>query len=183
PSLLFPYTTLFRSHHGARRLRLRRRPGRAAGVRGGARAADGHHHLGPVEGGVMPRSARSSLLGDDRGSATAETAIVLPGVGMMVGAVLVIGAGLGAQLGLESAARGGASELARGEHSAAAVAVAQRIGGEGIEVTTSTTGAWVQVEVTRTLEAPGGSLAGASWTLSADAQARREPHLVDGGAS
>ena len=37
--------------------------------------------------------------------------------------------------------------------------------------------------LTRTLEAPGGSLAGASWTLSADAQARREPHLVDGGES
>src|SRR5699024_2938847 len=175
----------------ARRLRLRRRPGRSAGVRGGARAADGHPHLGRVEGGVMPRSARSSLLGDGRGAATAGSAMVLPVVGVSVVAVQVtgagwaaeVGAGRRAQRGLERAARGAARELARGEDTAAAVAVAQRIGGEGIEVTTSTTGAWVQVEVTRTLEAPGGSLAGASWTLSADAQARREPHLVDGGAS
>ena len=130
----------------------------------------------------MPRSARSSLLGDDRGSATAETAIVLPVVVLMVVVVLVTGTGLGAQLRLESAARGAARELARGADTAAAVAGAQHIGGEGTEVTTSTAGAWVQVEVTRTLSAPGGSLAGASWTLSADAQARREPHLVDGGA-
>src|SRR5699024_8243867 len=126
---------------------------------------------------------RSALLGDDRGSATAETAIVLPVVVMMVVVVLVTGAGLGAQLGLESAARGAARELARGEDTAAAAAVALRIGAEGTEVPPSTTGAWVQVDVTRTREAPGGSLAGASWTLSADAQARREPHLVDGGAS
>lgn len=131
----------------------------------------------------MPRSARSSLLGDDRGSATAETAIVLPVVVVMVVVLLVTGMGLGSQLRLESAARGAARELARGEDTAAAVAVAQRIGGEGTVVTTSVSGPWARVEVHRTLAAPAGPLAGARWTLSADAEARREPQLLDGGGS
>ena len=43
----------------------------------------------------MTRSARSSRLRDDRGSATAETAIVLPVVVVMVVVVLLAGAGLG----------------------------------------------------------------------------------------
>ena len=129
----------------------------------------------------MPRSARSSLLGDDRGSATAETAIVLPVVVAMVMVLMLTGLGLGAQLGLESAARGAARELARGEDPAAAVAVARQIGGEGTEVTTSIDGPWVRVRVQRTLEAPAGPLLGARWTLSAEAEARREPQLLDGG--
>ena len=83
----------------------------------------------------MPRSARSSLLGDDRGSATAETAIVLPVVVVMVMVLLLTGVGLGSQVRLESAARGAARELARGEDSAAAVEVARRIGGEADVVT------------------------------------------------
>ncbi|MDN5820468.1 MAG: pilus assembly protein [Brachybacterium sp.] len=130
----------------------------------------------------MPRPDRSSLRGDDRGSATAETAIVLPVVVVMVVVVLLTGVGLGGQLRLESAARGAARELARGEDTAAAVAVAQQIGGEGTEVTTSMEGNWVRVEVRRTLQAPAGPLLGARWTLSAEAEARREPQLLTGGA-
>src|SRR5690606_35957890 len=113
------------------RLRFRRGSGGPAGLRRGARDPAGHHHLGPVQGVLMPRSARSSRLRDDRGSATAETAIVLPVVVVMVVVVLLTGAGLGAQLRLEGAARGAARELARGEDPAAAVAVAERIGGGG----------------------------------------------------
>lgn len=130
----------------------------------------------------MPRSARSSRLRDDRGSATAETAIVLPVVVLMVVVILLTGAGLGAQLRLESAARGAARELARGEESGAATETAQRIAGDGARVEVSGSGVWVRVEVSRALEAPSGWLAGARWELSADAEARREPHLVDGGA-
>ena len=128
----------------------------------------------------MPRSSRSSRLRDDRGSATAETAIVLPVVVVMVMVVLLTGAGLGTQLRLESAARGAAREMARGEDPSAATAVAQRIGGEGTAVEITTAGDWARVEVTRTLRAPAGSLSGASWDLSADAEARLEPHLLTG---
>lgn len=129
----------------------------------------------------MPRSARSSRLRDDRGSATAETAIVLPVVVMMVVVILLTGAGLGAQLRLESAARGAAREMARGEDPAAAVATAQRIGGPGTQVQISGAGAWVRVDTSRSLAAPSGALGGARWELSADAEARREPHLISGG--
>lgn len=130
----------------------------------------------------MPRSARSSLLGDDRGSATAETAIVLPVVVVMVMVLMLTGVGLGSQVRLESAARGAARELARGEDSAAAVEVARRIGGEDLQISISGSGEWVRVEVRRTLEAPTGPLSGAGWTLSADAEARREPQLLENGA-
>ena len=130
----------------------------------------------------MLRSARSSRLRDDRGSATAETAIVLPVVVVMVMVVLLTGAGLGTQLRLESAARGAARELARGEDPSAAIAVAQQIGGDGTAVEISAGGDWARVEVTRTLQAPAGALSGASWELSADAEARLEPHLLTGGA-
>ena len=102
----------------------------------------------------------------------------MPVVVAMVVVVLLTGAGLSAQLRLESAARGAARELARGEDTAAAVAAAQRIGGDGTLVSTSADGAWVRVETTRTLRAPAGLLGGASWTLAADAEARREPHLT-----
>lgn len=129
----------------------------------------------------MMRSARSSRLRDDRGSATAETAIVLPVVVVMVVVVLLTGAGLASQLRLESAARGAARELARGEDPAAAVEVAERIGGEGTAVSVSGSGQWVRVEVTRTLHAPSGALSGATWSLSADAEARLEPQLLEGG--
>ena len=131
---------------------------------------------------MIPRSARSSLLGDDRGSATAETAIVLPVVFVMVMVLLLTGVGLGSQVRLESAARGAARELARGEDSAAAVEVARRIGGEDLQISISGSGEWVRVEVRRTLEAPTGPLSGAGWTLSADAEARREPQLLENGA-
>lgn len=128
----------------------------------------------------MPRSARSSRLRDDRGSATAETAIVLPVVVVMVVVVLLTGAGLGTQLRLESAARGAARELARGEDRGAAADTARRIGGEGTSVRITRDGSWVSVETGRTLRAPSGPLGGAQWELSADASARLEPHLLTG---
>src|SRR5699024_548773 len=84
-----------------------------------------------VPGGVMPRRPRASHCWDDRGSATAETAIVLPVVVVMVLVVLLPGAGIGSQVRLENAARAAAREMARGEEQSAAVATAQRDGGAG----------------------------------------------------
>lgn len=130
----------------------------------------------------MPRRPRSSRCWDDRGSATAETAIVLPVVVVMVLVVLLTGAGIGAQVRLENAARSAAREMARGEERTAAAATAQRIGGDGTSVLITGDGVWVRVEVTRTLHAGSGPLAGASWELSAEAESRREPHLVDRGS-
>ena len=128
----------------------------------------------------MLRVLRSPWWHGDRGSATAETAIVLPVVVVMMVAILVTGTGIGTQVQLENAARGAARELARGEDAAAATAAAQEIGGPGTRVSIRVEGDWVHVEVTRSLQLDAGILSGARWELSADASARREPHLLEG---
>ncbi|MGY5765564.1 TadE family type IV pilus minor pilin [Brachybacterium sp. DNPG3] len=126
----------------------------------------------------MTRSARSSRLRDDRGSATAETAIVLPVVVVMVLLILVVGTGMSMQVRLESAARTAARELARGEDPAVAAAAAQRVAGDDARVSIAGDGAWVVVTVSRELRVADGPLAGGSWTLDADAAARLEPQLL-----
>lgn len=130
-----------------------------------------------------PRPPRSSPLRGDRGSATAETAIVLPVIVALMVVVAVAGAGLAMQVRLEGAARAAARELARGESEADARAAAQRVGGEGTQVAITADGPWVRVAASRTLRAPRGLLAGSAWTLRADAEARREPHLVEQAAA
>jgi hypothetical protein len=121
------------------------------------------------------------LLASPRGSVTAETAIALPVVVLMVLVILVAGVGVGAQVQLESAARGAARELARGQSEDEAAQAAHRIAGEQVQVSISSDGPWVVVGVSRSLSARSGLLAGASWELSGNAQARREPHLVGEG--
>ncbi|UEJ84118.1 pilus assembly protein [Brachybacterium halotolerans subsp. kimchii] len=134
----------------------------------------------PRPGTCRPRPLRRALRGGT-GSVTAETAIVLPVVVLMVLVILVAGVGIGAQVQLESAARGAARELARGQSEGEAVQSAQRIAGDGAQVSIGSDGAWVQVTVTRSVGARSGLLSGASWDLSGSAQARREPHLVGDG--
>ncbi|MFC0675600.1 Rv3654c family TadE-like protein [Brachybacterium hainanense] len=121
---------------------------------------------------------RSSQLREDRGAATAETAVVLPIIVALMMVIAVAGAGLSLQLRLEGAARAAARELARGESSAAARETAVRTGGSGTEVSVAGDGTWVRVEAHRTLHGPGGLLGGATWTLHADAEARLEPQLL-----
>lgn len=120
----------------------------------------------------------SSRLREDQGSATAETAIVMPVIAVMAVVLLVLGLALSAQLRLEGAARAAARELARGEEPAVAVAAARRTGGADLAVHLSADGEWAQVQVTRTVRAPGGILQGASWHLEADAVAHLEPQLT-----
>src|SRR5690625_3078630 len=128
----------------------------------------------------MPRRPRASHCWDDRGSATAETSIVLPVVVVIALVVVLTGPAVRSRGRRAAPARAAAREMARGEEQSAAVATAQRVGGDGTSVHISGDGTWVQVAVTRTLRAGSGVLAGASWELSAEAQSRREPHLVDG---
>lgn len=121
----------------------------------------------------------SSRLREDQGSATAETAIVLPVVAVMVAVLLVTAMGLAAQVRLEGAARAAARELARGEQTSVAVEAARRAGGADLRVEANADGEWAQVRVSRTVQAPSGILGGATWTLTAEASARREPQLID----
>lgn len=130
---------------------------------------------------MSARRPRPSRLREDRGSATAETAIVLPVVVTMVLVILVGAVALGAQIRLESAARGAARELARGEDVATASAVARRIGGPGTTVDISADGDWVRVGTRRELRIDAPLLGGARFALTADAEARLEPSLTATG--
>ncbi|GAB2540249.1 TadE family type IV pilus minor pilin [Brachybacterium huguangmaarense] len=124
---------------------------------------------------------RSSLLRDDRGTATAETAVVLPVVVALVLLLVLVAVGGGMRVGLESAARSAARELARGEDEAAAVGAARAVGGPEVRVSVSRSGPWVTVRTERTLRAGGGLLTGARVTLTGSATARLEPQLLRGG--
>ncbi|MDO5662797.1 MAG: TadE family type IV pilus minor pilin [Brachybacterium sp.] len=127
---------------------------------------------------MTPRRPRSSRLREDRGSATAETAVVLPVVVMLVLVLGLAGSGLALQVRLETGARAAARELARGEDEGSAIAAAREVAGPSADVSISREGDLVRVRVTRELRASSGILAGARWPLAAEAVARVEPHLV-----
>lgn len=91
----------------------------------------------------------------ERGSATAETALLLPGLVAVLAFVLAALVAGGLQLRCVDAARAGARVAARGE-SAQAVAAAAVAVLPAASVTTGTTGAGLlQVRVTRQVEVPG----------------------------
>lgn len=134
---------------------------------------------------MSPWRARSSrLVRDDRGSATAETAVVLPVVLVLVAVLAFLGLGIIEHVRVESAARVAARELARGEDTAAAITAARRVAGPGARVDVARTGPWVEVTVTRRIAAGRSvALAGFGVTVTGTATARLEPQLLPGGAS
>ncbi|MDK1359972.1 TadE family type IV pilus minor pilin [Arthrobacter sp. zg-Y1219] len=87
------------------------------------------------------------------GAVTAELAVGLPAVALLLAAVLTgVAAGV-TQLRVEEAARAAAREVMRGD-SAEAEAAARRIAGAEARVTISADGQWLLVEVGSTVAAP-----------------------------
>lgn len=84
-----------------------------------------------------------------RGSSTAEFAVLLPVVAALL--ALVLGAGVcgSTQVRLEQAARAAARELARGESAAEAIDTGRRLAGEKTNVRVGTSGPYRSVEVSR----------------------------------
>lgn len=134
---------------------------------------------------MSPWRARSSRhVQDDRGSATAETAVVLPVVVVLVVVLAFLGLGITEHVRVENAARVGTRELARGEDTAAATTAARRAAGPGAQVSVSRQGDWVQVTVTRRIAAgSSGALAGFGVTVEGSATCRLEPQLLGSGGS
>ena len=116
-----------------------------------------------------------------RGSSTAEFAVLLPVVAAFLAVVLGAGVCGSTQMRLEQAARAAARELARGEPAAHAVETGQRLAGEGAAVRVGPAGRYRSVEVTRTMTLPWFSDR-ELFVLSAQAQARTEggPNLPAG---
>lgn len=93
----------------------------------------------------------------DRGSVTAETAVLLPVLLVVLAAAVWVLACLSAQLGCVDAARAGAREAARGETADVVRATAQRLAPPGAVVVALPGGDTVTVRVTAQVR-PFGSV-------------------------
>ncbi len=88
-----------------------------------------------------------------RGAVTAELAVGLPAVVLLLAAVLTGVAAGATQLRVEEAARAAAREIMRGG-TAEAEDAARRIAGPGARVTVTADGEWMLVEVGTSVSAP-----------------------------
>ncbi|WP_078107647.1 TadE family type IV pilus minor pilin [Arthrobacter sp. SRS-W-1-2016] len=108
----------------------------------------------------------------DYGAVTAEFAVALPAVLLLL-ALLLAGSAAGiTQLRLEEAARAGARALARGDSHAAVDGIVRRLAGDSASAAVTEDGKWITVTVSARVVGPFGSLI--PWSLSATASARGE---------
>ncbi|MFS0700479.1 TadE family type IV pilus minor pilin [Cellulomonas sp. 179-A 4D5 NHS] len=97
----------------------------------------------------------SSADGGDRGSVTAELAVALPAVVLVLVAVVVLAASALTQLRCADAARAGARAAAIGDDEAGVRATAARVAGAGADVSVVRTGDWVTVSVSDAVVSSG----------------------------
>ena len=110
--------------------------------------------------------------GDSRGAVTAEFAVTLPAVLLLL-AMLLTGASAGiTQLRLEEGARAGARALARGDDTAAVERIVQTMSGGSAAPAVSAEGGWITVTVTDRVGGPLGL--SIPWLLTARASTRSE---------
>ena len=116
----------------------------------------------------------------DRGSVTAETAVVLPCLLVVLALLVWALACVAAQLGCVDAARSAARLAARGEPAAAVTAAAREVGPAGAQVSTSRSGDTVRVVVRARVRPFGRAVRLPSVSVSATAQALLEESLTVG---
>ena len=107
----------------------------------------------------------------DRGSVTAELAVALPVVVVLLLAVLALTTTSVARLQVTDAARSAARAAALGEADSVVRAAATRVGGDRVSVQVSRSGPWVDVTVSRSVG--GGPFA--PFTVAGSATAWVEP--------
>ena len=110
--------------------------------------------------------------GAAHGAVTAEFAVALPSVLLLLTLLLAGSAAGVTQLRLEEAARAGARALARGEDAAAVEAAVRRLAGASAVSSVASDGGWLSVTVSGKVPGPVGSLL--PWTLTARAWTRDE---------
>ncbi|WP_313814106.1 TadE family type IV pilus minor pilin [Glutamicibacter sp.] len=93
-------------------------------------------------------------LNDDRGSSTAEFAVLLPSIALMVSLLLCFGVLGMQQIRVQQAAGAMARELARGEDTGTARASGARLAGEGASFSLSTGGEYSTVTVAKSINIP-----------------------------
>ncbi|WP_169164354.1 TadE family type IV pilus minor pilin [Cellulomonas taurus] len=109
----------------------------------------------------------------DSGTVTAEFAVLLPAVTMLIAVLLVIASCAVTQMRCADAARAGARGAALGEADTVVAELAQRVGGTGIRVGVHRAGEWVRVAVQQEV-GPALPVVGAI-TVAAEATAWVEP--------
>lgn len=108
----------------------------------------------------------------ERGSVTAEVAVALPALVVLL-ALLLGTAHVGAvQLRIEEAARAGAREAMRGEGAASVRETVHRLAGSDAAVDVASGSGWTTVEVRSTVDGPAIGLLGIQ--LSATASGKEE---------
>lgn len=139
--------------------------------------AEAAGHGGPGDSWHRKRSRR---LAESRGAVTAEFAVTLPAVLLLL-AMLLAGAAAGVtQLRLEEGARAGARALARGDDSAAVERIVRTLSGASASAAVATEGEWLSVTVTDRVGGPLG--ASIPWTLTARASTRSEKAIASSHA-
>ncbi|MFJ6078747.1 TadE family type IV pilus minor pilin [Pseudarthrobacter sp. NPDC092419] len=106
------------------------------------------------------------------GAVTAEFAVTLPAVLLLLAMLLSAAAAGITQVRLEEGARAGARALARGEDPAAVQDIVARLSGSTAAAVISADGGWLDVTVTDRVGGPLG--ASIPWTLTARASTRSE---------
>lgn len=105
-------------------------------------------------GGHRPAAAAADRIGTERGAVTAEIAVVLPALVVLL-ALLLGTAHVGTvQLRIEEAARAGAREAMRGESSAVVEQTVQRLAGANASTQMGTSAGWTTVEVRAEVDGP-----------------------------
>ncbi|MEW1982327.1 TadE family protein [Citricoccus sp. NPDC079358] len=111
----------------------------------------------------------ASAAGAERGSVTAEYAVMLPAAALVLVGALLAGAATLQQVRLEEAAAASVRELARGESESDVRSTARRMAGEATDLSSDRSTGWVAVTVAH---APPGPLAWwDGWELEATAHA------------
>lgn len=151
-----------------------RKPGCYAGPRGTPRRWDERRGQPGTDYAAPGRVVGLTRPGGERfsGAVTAEFAVALPAVLLLL-ALLLAGSAAGVtQLRLEEAARAGARSLARGEDAAAVKVIVRRLAGDAAASVVDSDGEWLSVTVSGRVSGSVGALL--PWTLSARAWARGE---------
>lgn len=116
--------------------------------------------------------------GNAHGAVTAEFAVALPAVLLLL-ALLLAGASAGVtQLRLEEAARAGARALARGEDPSAVQGIVRTLAGTSATASVAADGEWLSVTVADGVGGPLGATV--PWTLTATATTRGETPAASG---
>jgi Flp pilus assembly protein TadG len=115
-----------------------------------------------------------------RGAVTAEFAVALPAVLLVLGLLLAGSAAGLTQLRLEEAARAGARALARGEDPAAVGGIVRRLAGESARASVASDAGWLTVTVSGPVHGAAAPLV--PWILTARAWARAESTDAPAGA-